>query len=292
MTTSLISSERDSAAARDQHAEEVARGDRFEFGKNWARFLGVLDDERIRQAERSLSIMLGRETLAGLRFLDIGSGSGLFSLAARKRGADVTSFDYDPHSVACTRELRSRYFPGDQSWRIERGSVLDPAFVAGLGQFDIVYSWGVLHHTGAMWQALDHAQRPVRPGGSLFIAIYNDLGSRSTRWQRIKHTYTRLPRLLQPPFAVAVSVPGEVKALLRSVAIGRPLDYVRSWTRYDTSRGMSHWHDIVDWVGGFPYECAKPDAIFSFFQERGFTLEKLKIGGGLGCSEYVFRRRE
>jgi len=288
MTTSDLAIDAD--RENDRHTVEVERGERFEFGKNWARFLTVLDEQRIREAERSLRDMLDRETLEGLRFLDIGSGSGLFSLAARRLGAQVHSFDYDPHSVACTRELKARYFAGDLHWQVERGSALDAGYVDSLGRFDIVYSWGVLHHTGAMWQALDLAQRPVAPGGRLFIAIYNDTGSQSARWKTIKRTYSQLPRPLRAPFALTVSAPEELKAMARAILHGRPQDYVYSWTRYDRSRGMSRWHDIVDWVGGYPYEYAKADAIFSFFRERGFTLEKLKIGGGLGCSEYVFSR--
>lgn len=273
------------------HADEVARGERFEFGKNWARFLRVLDEERIRQAEASLAEMLGVSSLSGQRFLDIGSGSGLFSLAARRLGADVRSFDYDPESVACTAELQRRYFPGDSRWRVEQGSILDETFLEALGTFDIVYSWGVLHHTGAMWQALDNAQRLVNSRGQLFIALYNDMGSQSARWKRIKQIYSRLPRPLRVPFAALVSLPGELKALARDGLRGRPQDYVRSWTHYDPRRGMSHWHDIIDWVGGYPYEYAKADAVFTFFRARGFELRNLRIGGGLGCSEYVFGRQ-
>jgi 2-polyprenyl-3-methyl-5-hydroxy-6-metoxy-1,4-benzoquinol methylase len=124
------------------HAKEIAQGERFEFGENWSRFLDVLDDERIFEAEKSLKQMLEVEDLAGKSFLDIGSGSGLFSLAARRLGARVHSFDYDPQSVASTRELRRRYFPEDADWSIEEGSILDEEYVRSLGKFDIVYSWG------------------------------------------------------------------------------------------------------------------------------------------------------
>src|SRR5205807_740046 len=133
----------------------------------------------IAEAESSLKRMLEVESLAGRSFLDIGSGSGLFSLAARRLGARVRSFDYDPQSVACTRELRRRFYPDDADWQIEEGSVLDEGYVRALGTFDVVYSWGVLHHTGAMWRALAHAALPVAVGGKLFIAIYNDTGTQS-----------------------------------------------------------------------------------------------------------------
>src|SRR4029079_19016392 len=126
--------------------------------------------------------------------------------AAKRLGARVHSFDYDPASVACTTELRSRYYSGDPEWRIERGSALDAGYIRSLGKFDTVYSWGVLHHTGAMWSALDNAQIPVRVGGRLFVAIYNDTGSQSARWKSIKRTYNALPGPLRAPFAVVVSL--------------------------------------------------------------------------------------
>src|SRR6266699_7077195 len=120
------------------HATEVSRGQRFEFGANWARFLEALNDERIAQAEQSLRDMLGMSDLLGKSFLDIGSGSGLFSLAARRLGATVHAFDYDPQSVACTTELKRRYFPDDARWTIEEGSALNAAYTASLGTFDVV----------------------------------------------------------------------------------------------------------------------------------------------------------
>lgn len=286
-----MSSHLPAAVLDDAHRMEVARGARFEFGANWTRFLAVLDEQRIAAAERGLQRFLDRERLDGLSFLDIGSGSGLSSLAARRLGARVHSFDYDPQSVACTAELRRRYFAGDPQWTVERGSALDAAYVRSLGPFDIVYSWGVLHHTGRMWEALELAAIPVAPGGQLFIAIYNDTGTQSRRWLAIKRRYNRIPRVLRPPFAVAVALPQELKALGRATLSLRPHRYFESWTQYRRRRGMSRWHDIVDWVGGYPYEFAAPEEIFDFYRARGFALTKMKCGGvGLGCNQFVFER--
>ncbi|MFN2598019.1 MAG: class I SAM-dependent methyltransferase [Pyrinomonadaceae bacterium] len=274
------------------HAEEVAGGARFTFGENWRRFLALLDERRIAEAEDSLRRMLEVESLAGKSFLDIGSGSGLFSLAARRLGARVRSFDYDPQSVACTRELRRRYFPEDDHWKVGEGSALDENFVKSLGLFDVVYSWGVLHHTGEMWRALANAAVPVAPGGKLFVAIYNDTGTQAARWKWIKKTYNRLPKLLRAPYAALVAAPEEAKALARSIVRLKPGEYARTWRAYERgNRGMSKWRDIVDWVGGYPYEVATPDQIFDFYRARGFALNKLHCGGvGLGCNEFVFEK--
>lgn len=279
-------------AASPSHGAEVSRGERFEFGRNWARFLEGLNEQRVAAAVESLKRPLNVDSLEGRTFLDIGCGSGLFSLAARRLGARVHSFDYDPFSVACARELRRRLGGGDQSpdWRIEAGSALDPAYVSALGTFDVVYSWGVLHHTGRMWDGLELAGRAVAPGGRLYVALYNDQGSKTARWRRVKRLYNRLPGPLRPAFAALAVAPDEGKAMLRSLLAGRPAEYVRTWTRYQARRGMSKWRDIVDWVGGYPYEAAKADEVFAFFRARGFTLDYLRCGGGLGCNEFVFRR--
>lgn len=274
------------------HAVEVARGERFEFGKNWARFLSTLDDEKILKAEQSLREMLEVQDLRGKRFLDIGSGSGLFSLAARRLGATVHSFDYDPNSVGCTQELRRRYFPDSPEWVVEQGSALDAAFVRSLGKFDIVYSWGVLHHTGNMWLGLENADFPVAAGGKLFVAIYNDTGSQARRWLWIKKTYNQLPRPLRSPFAVLVSAPEELKRFGRGMAKGRPGQCFHEWKHYSNARGMNLWYDILDWVGGYPYEVATPDEMFEFYKARGYSLAKMRCGGvGLGCNEFVFVKR-
>jgi 2-polyprenyl-6-hydroxyphenyl methylase/3-demethylubiquinone-9 3-methyltransferase len=261
---------------------------RFAFGENWRNFLEDATDRRVVEAENSLRTMLAGD-LAGKSFLDIGCGSGLFSLAAVRLGAErVHSFDYDENSVEATRVCKERWAP-DASWAIEGGDVTDHEYMGALGKFDVVYSWGVLHHTGAMWHALENVCQAVLPGGLLFIAIYNDQGRKSGRWRAIKRTYNRLPRRLRVPYAVAVMLPSEARNLAVATVRGRPLEYLRGWTGpYD--RGMSRWHDLLDWVGGYPFEVARPEAIFDFCRDRGFVLVELRTaGGGLGNNQYVFR---
>jgi 2-polyprenyl-6-hydroxyphenyl methylase/3-demethylubiquinone-9 3-methyltransferase len=116
------------------HSKDLSRGNRFEFGKNWQRFLKTIDEARIAEAERSLTERLEIDNLQGKSFLDIGSGSGLFSLAARRLGARVHSFDYDAQSVACTAELKRRYFSDDVNWNIEEGSVVDDEYMQSIGK--------------------------------------------------------------------------------------------------------------------------------------------------------------
>ncbi len=270
------------------HAQEIAACERFSFGKNWRAFLEQIDERRIEIAIASLRALLARDQLKGVRFLDVGSGSGLFSLAARRLGAEVCSFDFDPQSVACTEELKRRFQPDDESWSIQSGSVLDPEFLARLGQWDIVYSWGVLHHTGDMWQALANIKPLVDKKGLLVLALYNDQGRMSRVWLRVKRLFNRAPK----PLRWFIVLPALIRlwgpTVFRDSLCGRPF---ASWKNYSTNivRGMSPWFDLLDWVGGLPFEVAKPEELLKHYREHNFELIALTTcAGGIGCNEYVF----
>jgi SAM-dependent methyltransferase len=270
---------------------EIEDGTRFAFGANWTRFLSTLDEQRIAAAEDSLRAMLGVRTLAGLKFLDIGSGSGLFSLAARRLGAVVHSFDFDPQSVACTKELQRRFFPADPLWVVEEGSVLDRSYLGTLGTFDVVYSWGVLHHTGSMWVAIENAIGCVaKRGGKLFIAIYNDQGWKSHLWWFIKSFYNHLPRMLRGPFAFFIYASTRVAVIVKYSLKLKPMIAIAPLLRDRRGRGMSAKYDAVDWIGGFPFEFARFESLESYFITRDFEVINSKRSESLGCNELVLRR--
>jgi len=258
------------------------KNERFIFGTNWEKFLRLVDEDKIKDAEESLRIMLAEKDLAGKSFLDAGCGSGLFSLAAKRLGARVFSFDDDPHCVACTLELKKRAYPDSPDWEIRQGSVLDECFLNSLGKYDVVYSWGVLYHTGDMKRAIILMANQVKAHGILFISIANNQGVASQGWLRIKILYNTLPSFLRFFLVLAMASIFETKAFVGRLISGKnPLR---------KERGMSVWHDWVDWCGGYPFEVAKPEDIIVPLRARGFILENLKTClSGWGCNEYVFR---
>ncbi|NJL53840.1 methyltransferase domain-containing protein [bacterium] len=268
---------------------QVQQGERFKFGENWKRFLSTVDEDRIVEAEKSLQEALKIDTLQDLTFVDVGCGSGLFSLAACRLGAaKVHSFDYDPSSAECARYLKRHYFPKSDHWTIEEGSVLDKAYLNSLDKFDIVYSWGVLHHTGSMWQALENITHLVKDRGKLYVSLYNDQGKQSIRWRKVKRFYCS--SWLGKWLVIACFFPIFAwQGLAADLAQKRnPLARYRDYKR---QRGMSIFHDWIDWLGGYPFEVSRVDETVAFYQNHDFVLNDVfDCGQGSGCNRFLFTK--
>ena len=253
----------------------------FSFGENWRDYLTTVTPSDIQTARRDIEHWLGAGTVAGRNVLDIGSGSGIHSLAFHLLGArSVLSLDRDPHSVEATRTLW-RQAGAPQNWTVLSGSVLDEPFIRSLGQFAIVYSWGVLHHTGAMWQAIENSFQCVVPGGRIWIALYAK-GPRFEQHLALKRKYNSASRFGRR-WMVGKMIGRRMLGRLRRGQ--NPL----AWNQKKI-RGMNVYHDIIDWLGGLPYEVANEDEVVRFARDRGFLLERIQVKQDGGCSIYVLSK--
>jgi 2-polyprenyl-3-methyl-5-hydroxy-6-metoxy-1,4-benzoquinol methylase len=260
---------------------------RFRFGENWQSFRSsAWTAARVAQAVRGLDALVGRDALVGKSFLDIGSGSGLHSLAAKKLGASrIVSFDSDAEAVACTKDV------SHGGWEVLQGSVLDDAFMRSLGTFDVVYAWGVLHHTGDMWRAIEHATIPTRSNGHFALAIYNHVKGKpltlsSESWRTIKRAYSSGGTLRQKAMLASYVA---TRFFLTATSLRNPLRDIRE---YERERGMSWMHDARDWIGGYPYEFTTARELERFVAERGFrAVRRIPIyPNGSGNNQLLFEK--
>jgi SAM-dependent methyltransferase len=252
--------------------------------------VAAVHESRISAAERLLEDMLGAGSLAGKSFSDVGCGIGLFSIAAARLGACVArSFDADPTSVACALELKRRFPPHDPRWLIDQRSALDRSYLQRLTRFDVVDAWGVLHHTGELYSALENIAERVATGARMWPATCNDQGCASRAWTLAKRLYNQLPPSFHWLFIWPALVRLRGPTTLRDLATGRRM---RMWREYGHSgRGMSPWTDFVDRVGGYPFQDATPDRVLDVCRQFGSEVEKLRTcGGGRGCNQFLFQR--
>ncbi len=262
----------------------------FAFGENWRDFVSSVDETRITQARQSLARLIPQNEMQGARFADIGCGSGLSMLSALGLGAaHAKGVDLDPNSLAATQALLGAYGAG-RSWAVTERSVFDLS-TDDLDGANVIYSWGVLHHTGDMWRAVMHLASLTPPGGQLVLALYHRTPT-CEFWKVEKKLYSRAPRWLQGLMALVF----KLAYVLGLVLSGRnPMAYLRG---YGQERGMSWKHDVHDWLGGYPYESVSPQELHDRLEAAGFELVREKIvtpraAGlfGVGCDEYVFRKK-
>lgn len=260
----------------------------FAFGENWASYAELIGETQIEQAIAGLVKLIPPSDFKGRSFLDIGCGSGIHALAAARLGAArIVGVDIDPNSVATARKVLSDR-KLEASWQIENVSVFDLT-PEQFGTFDIVYSWGVLHHTGDMWDALNKAARLVAPGGRLALAFYRETYLDSF-WKLEKQIYASAPRWVQD-FIKG----GYIAAFRLARAVTRQGAFSDYIATYKSRRGMDFEHDVHDWLGGYPYESVlAPEvdrrlAALGFHAERVFARPKSSGIFGSGCDEYVYR---
>lgn len=261
---------------------------RFAFGKNWASYIDQnFSEERIAISLQYMLDFLKLPDMSGQTFLDIGCGSGLHSLAALRANArSIVSFDYDPQSVATTRKLHA-YCGSPSNWQVLQGSILDEHFVETLPKSDIVYSWGVLHHTGNMWQALRNTAGRLNADGVLYVALYSSdmhLSPTPEYWIDLKRKYNRSWGGKKLWMEVDYAWNSTLKHVIRKGQ--SPLEYIRN---YKKERGMSFWHDVRDWLGGYPMEFAGNRETRDYCREQ-LGLELIHAKAGAPNTEYLFRR--
>ncbi|EKS36388.1 class I SAM-dependent methyltransferase [Afipia broomeae] len=263
----------------------------FAFGENWASYSKLIGEPQIDHAKEGLLKLIPAENFEGCSFLDIGCGSGLHALAAARLGASrIVGIDIDPNSVATARKVLTERNP-DAQWRVENISIFDLT-PAHFGTFDIVYSWGVLHHTGNLWQAVAKAAALVAPGGLLAVALYRETYL-DPFWKLEKRLYTSAS-----PSVQNLIKSGYINAFRAARAITRQEPFADYIAKYSSRRGMDFEHDVHDWLGGYPYESAlAPDvdqrlSALGFKAERVFARPKSSGIFGSGCDEYVYRSQQ
>jgi 2-polyprenyl-6-hydroxyphenyl methylase/3-demethylubiquinone-9 3-methyltransferase len=266
--------------------EEIGMPDTFSFGRNWDRYIREhFSDGRVDTSKRQILEFLG-VPIEGKSFLDIGCGSGIHSLAALRAGASrVVSIDVDPYSVRAARTVREKAGSPDE-WEILEGSVLDRDFMSRLAPAEIVYSWGVLHHTGNLWDAIRNAAAKALPGGLFYIALYEKTAE-SPYWIDVKRRYNEASpsrrRIMEWAYVYRTFLRTKSPAYLC-----RNLRYMRN---YRTLRGMDFWTDVRDWLGGWPYEPATAEEVTGFC-EGILGLSTVRVKAGEANIEYLFRRGE
>ena len=138
-----------------------------------------------------------------------------------------------------------------------------------------------------MWDAVNNAMTRVRPGGVIYLALYNDQGVISKYWTGVKRLYAAVPRGGKRVLDVGyIGFFGAALAMADAVRGRNPLGRYR-----DDARAMRFTTDIVDWIGGYPFEVATPSETIQFAERRGFQmLWSQLVGRKHGCNEFVFRR--
>jgi 2-polyprenyl-6-hydroxyphenyl methylase/3-demethylubiquinone-9 3-methyltransferase len=139
-----------------------------------------------------------------------------------------------------------------------------------------------------MWEAIIKAASMVAPNGLLVIALYRKTHM-DQFWKLEKRLYAHSPQIVQ---SVVRAVYIAAFRLGKFATGGNFHEYVAN---YRSSRGMDFYHDVHDWLGGYPYETTLAPEVASKLAGLGFKAERVfarPISSGIfgsGCEEYVYR---
>lgn len=223
------------------YVDNLSDSGEFSFGFNWVDYVQKILSEPIIEIHRQDLNRIYDEAgldIKGLNIIDIGSGSGLSSLALLRLGAkSIHSIDVDPYSVEASKLTKFKFGNNAENWNIEHKSVFDN----DLGKYDLVYTWGVLHHTGDLSRAIDQAVNSVADNGYLHVALY-----------RSGPNYPA--HLAQKQYFASLDRKGKIEYLYNYTG-GNPYMFNLD------NRGMNTFHDALDWLGGLPYEVYNPDEL-------------------------------
>lgn len=278
------------------------RSGQFSFGKNWRNFLNKISEKNLIEAERSMvSFVDDKDFFRNKTFIDIGCGSSIFSLEALRLGATrVLSIDIDDASLECAHYVKEHFTDNNPNWTIKKVSALNPNELLALGKFDIVFSWGVLHHTGDMWPAIKNCAALVSDAGYFYLAIYNDRTDQpinSTEWVALKQRYNQAGYIGKKRLEIWYMLkdfyntcwPANAKSWMQ-FSVLRGLANVRDYPK--NNRGMLWYTNMVDWLGGYPYEYSSVERMEEFFKTLNFKLIHSTDFGtsGIACNEFLFQR--
>ena len=259
----------------------------FKFGENWKNFSNLIDNNRLKEAVTSLKKLTNKKSLNNLSFLDIGCGSGLSSLAAIQLNCKkIYAIDQDEQSIKTTKKVlqKSRF----KKVKVEKKDLFT---LNEKEKFDIVYSWGVLHHTGNMLEAIKKSTKMVSKNGMLILALYKKT-KLCNLWKIEKYIYKSSPKVIQN-FIKNLFI-----FLFKLAMILKRKNFSNYINDYKTKRGMDFYHDVHDWLGGYPYESISIEEIskimdkFGYKMIRSFQVKKQIGFFGTGCDEYVFKLKK
>lgn len=247
----------------------------FKFGKNWKNYSNKITKVNIEDSLRDLKYLLKSLKLKNnLTFIDVGCGSGVHSIAAKKLGFKVTSVDRDKTCIITTKKNFNKFYNSNKT-TIFQDDILNTKVFK---KYDIVYSWGVLHHTGNLWKALNNVKKLVKKNGYLIISLYKKTAF-DRMWVFIKRYYNKFR-----VFRYFINI------------LFMPFFFYISKKSRSYRRGQNWYFDAIDWLGGYPYETMSPEKMkfhFSGFQMIYISRNKpMKYKGFFGseCAEFIFKR--